>query len=183
VRHGRTERPYTLGDVRAALGRVTRDTAFANDFFRRYIAGREAPDYAALLAHAGILLRPAAPGAAGMGDQGFRFDTTGNAFIASGTLIGSPLYVAGLDRNDRVVSIDGRPIHSQADIDSVLAAHKAGDEVPLSFEGRSGPREVTLTFGESPRLESVPFEEADRPVTDEIRRFRASWLESRIGRE
>src|SRR5688500_2807722 len=65
--HGTTERPYTHDDLQAALGRVTRDTVFARDFFARYIEGREVVDYSALLARAGIRLRRASAGKAFIG--------------------------------------------------------------------------------------------------------------------
>src|SRR3989337_319512 len=31
------ERPYTMNDLRNELGKLAKDTAFANEFFRRYI--------------------------------------------------------------------------------------------------------------------------------------------------
>ncbi|HKP30905.1 MAG TPA: hypothetical protein VJU15_15945, partial [Gemmatimonadales bacterium] len=65
--HGKTERPYTNADARAVLGRVTRDTAFAGWFWRSYVDGREAPDYSALLAQAGVVVRQAAPDVAWVG--------------------------------------------------------------------------------------------------------------------
>ena len=49
-------RPYDMAGVRRALGTLTKDTAFANDFFRRYIEGLEFADYPALLANAGFLM-------------------------------------------------------------------------------------------------------------------------------
>jgi predicted metalloprotease with PDZ domain len=49
--HGRPEEdfaptnPYTMADVIAALGRVTKDPAFAEDFYRRHVAGHDVVDY------------------------------------------------------------------------------------------------------------------------------------------
>ena len=48
-----SQRPYTLEDARDAARRGLGDRAFADDFFSRYIEGREVPDYAKLLAARG----------------------------------------------------------------------------------------------------------------------------------
>jgi predicted metalloprotease with PDZ domain len=171
-------RPYTLDDVRQTLGRVAHDTAFGNDFFRRFIAGHEVPDYAKLLAPAGLRLRKAAAGKAWIGGAPLRFDG-GTVNVAFGPLAGSPLYAAGVERGDRLTKIDARAVTTQADIDSIAAAHKPGDTVPIEFESRGMSRRETLTVGEDPRLELVPFETTGETVTDEMRAFRSKWLGSK----
>jgi predicted metalloprotease with PDZ domain len=176
-------RPYTLADVRRVLGRVAGDARWADDFIRRHVEGRDVPDYERLLARGGFRLRKAKAGAAWIGDEpriGMRFDDS-RATLTAGTLIGSPLYAAGLDRGDRVIAIDGRAIASLADIDAVVAAHKPGDVVRIEFESRGGTRTESLTLRESPALELVPFEVSGEPVTDDIRAFRGRWLGSRVG--
>ena len=50
-------KPYTLQDARDRLADVSGDRAFANDFFDKYIEGRQAPDYGSLFARAGLTLR------------------------------------------------------------------------------------------------------------------------------
>lgn len=167
--------PYTLADVRAALVRISGDARFANDFFDRYIAGKEAAPYAELLAQGGLRVRKAKPGIAWLGDVALRY-TAGAALVAGNTLIGSPLYAAGLDRNDRLVSIDGRNIASADDFNAVLAAHKPGDVAPLVYESRGQHIEGRVTFAESPRIEIVPFEKSGEAVTPEIETFRQNWL-------
>ncbi|HEX6054119.1 MAG TPA: PDZ domain-containing protein [Gemmatimonadaceae bacterium] len=175
-------KPYTLADVRRVLARVAGDQAWADDFVRRYIAGRDVPDYARLLERGGFRLRKAAAGTAWMGNeiQGIRFDSTGATLVA-GTLIGSPLYAAGLDRGDRIVSVDGRPVRAQSDIDALLRAHKPGDVVRIEFATRGETRTEALTLAESPALELVPFEQTGEAVTDAMRAFRAAWLGPRRG--
>lgn len=182
--HGRPEKdfapanPYTMPDVVAALGRVTKDPDFAEDFYQRYVAGHEVVDYEKLLANAGLLLRKANPGGASIGRAQIRF-ANGEAQLMAGTLKGSPLYQAGLSRGDRIISIDGRPVHSQADLDALLAAHKPGDQVTVAFEQRGRNRTATLTLAEDDRLEVVAYEKAGRRVTPAMQRFRESWLGSK----
>ena len=176
--HGATERPYTLADVRTVFARVSGDQAFADRFVSRYITGREAPDYAALLAPAGLLVRVAAPGKAWVGDVPFRADS-GRLLLASGTLVGTPLYDAGLDRGDQLVSLGGRSVATEAEVQAVLDGRRPGDAVPVVFESRGQRRDAMVRLAESPRLEVVTYEAAGRPVTDAMRRFREQWLGSR----
>ncbi len=96
-------RPYTLADLRRVLGEVTKDPAFANEFFRRYIEGGRVVDYEGLLGRAGFLLRKANAGKPWHG--GVLQDREGLVFIGAGTLIGT-LYRAGLDRGDRILSVE-----------------------------------------------------------------------------
>jgi predicted metalloprotease with PDZ domain len=176
--HGKSERPYTMDEVRAALGRVTKDQAFADDFFRRYIAGKEVVDYEMLLGRAGLLLRKANPGRASMGRAMIQYQN-GEARIAGATLVGSPLYQAGLDRGDRILSIDGKAIGSAEELAAIVGARKVGDAVTIRFEQRGRERSARLTLAEDERLEVVPYEKAGKPVTEAMRRFRTDWLSSR----
>ncbi|HMN08284.1 MAG TPA: PDZ domain-containing protein [Gemmatimonadaceae bacterium] len=171
-------RPYTIADARAALARVTGDAAFARDFFARYIEGREAPPYADLLRQAGFLLRPARPNAAWAGDVAVRFEK-GAAVVLAPTPIGSPLYAAGVDRNDRITALDGRALNDGDDFDGVLASHKPGDVVPITYESRGTTVTTTLTLAANPRIEIVPFEAAGEPMSAPMRAFRTAWLGAR----
>jgi len=66
---GLVDAPYTMADLKAVLGRVAGDSRFANDFFARFIQGREVVDYGGLLARAGFVLRPATRGPSREGTQ------------------------------------------------------------------------------------------------------------------
>jgi predicted metalloprotease with PDZ domain len=55
---GYVQSPYTAADLKATLAEVSRDAAFADEFFARYIDGRDVIDYARLLARAGLILQP-----------------------------------------------------------------------------------------------------------------------------
>ena len=66
-------KPYTLKDARDRLAEVSGDRKFADDFFDRYIEGRELPDYEKLFARVELVVRKRNPGGAWVGvfDQGF----------------------------------------------------------------------------------------------------------------
>src|SRR5204863_422889 len=68
ARPGYVARPYTLKDLRDGLADVTKNKAFADEFFDRYVEGREVADYAALLARAGYALHPRSPEAGWAGN-------------------------------------------------------------------------------------------------------------------
>ena len=51
---GSVARPYTIQDLRDVLADVSGDRSFANEFFDRYVQGREVVDYEPLLARAGL---------------------------------------------------------------------------------------------------------------------------------
>lgn len=179
--HGRAERPYTVADAQGVLAQLTGDAGFAADFFGRYVEGHEAADYATLLAQAGFLVRPAAAGRAWLGDVAWRADGDRVA-LQAGPLVGTPVYEAGLDRGDRLLTIDGREATGAAVVAEVLAAHRPGDRVPVTFESRGTTLTATLALAESPRVEVVTFEEAGREPTAAQRAFRARWLGTRAGR-
>jgi predicted metalloprotease with PDZ domain len=178
ARYGRTETPYTLDNWRLTLGQVIRDQAWADSFYHKHVAGQEPIDYASLLARAGLLLRKAAAGQATLGPVGFTRDT-GRVVIATNTLVGSPLYVAGVDRGDRIVTLDGRAMTAPADLESVVAAHKPGDRVSIVFETRGATRNEVVMLAEQPRLEVVTYEQAGMTVTPEMTALRESWLGSK----
>ncbi|HAP35928.1 MAG TPA: peptidase M61 [Bacteroidetes bacterium] len=173
--HGVTEKPYTLDDLRTILGSTVNDQKFADTFFKRYVNEKEFVDYTSLLAYGGMLLRKANEGKAWLGTLPLRFENN-ETVISSGTLVGSPIYKAGLDRGDTIKTIDGKKIGSNADVDSVLVKHKPGDAITIECNQRGEDKKLTVTLAENPKLEIVLFEKAGKPITPAIIAFRESWL-------
>lgn len=169
------QRPYTLDDLRTTLGETVRDTTFANDFFRRFITGREAPDYTSLLARAGILVRPARPGTATIGTP--RLTVRDDAVIVTApVLVGTALYEAGVSTGDRIVALDGRPINSEDTVTVIVAEKRPGDAIEITFEQRGVQRTASVRAGEDPTLEVVLYENAGMELTEGMRQFRSAWL-------
>jgi S1-C subfamily serine protease len=63
---------------------------------------------------------------------------------------GSPASKAGLHEGDVVVAVDGRAVHSAADMAKALAARRIGASIVLDVVDTSGPRRVTLQAVERP---------------------------------
>ncbi len=124
-RFGKTEIPYTVDDLENVLTELTGDDGFATDFFARFVRGREVPDYEALLAHAGLLLRTVDATRAWIGTTNFQY-RNGGAQLTSSPSIGSPLYEAGLSRGDRIVSLGGVTLTEATVLRDILAGHGPG---------------------------------------------------------
>jgi predicted metalloprotease with PDZ domain len=178
---GTVDRPYTMTDLEAALASASGDPAFARDFFARYIQGREAVDYATLLARAGLLLRRVSPGRAFAGDIQLR-DVQGRPRVADAVPFGSPAYAAGLDRDDVILAVAGKETSSAVDVEQAIRAARPGDQVPIVFERRGARVGSTLRLVEDPHVEVVRFEDAGRALTADQRQFRDAWLGSAAGR-
>jgi predicted metalloprotease with PDZ domain len=178
--HGRTEIPYRLEDLEGMLGEVAGDPAWAAELFRRWIHGSELPDYARLLEAAGLLLRPQRPGEAWIGPLGFDF-ANGVATLDEPSTVGSPLHLAGIDRGDVILEVDGVAAGSRDAFADALAGLEPGDTLTLRVRERGLERDVAVTLREDPASELVTFESAGRPLTPEIERFRAEWLGPKAG--
>jgi len=105
-------------------------------------------------------------------------DSTG-ATVTDGTIAGTPLYDAGVDRGDQVISAGGKPIRSEGDWRSLLGAHAPGDEVPLVLRQRGREVRTTLRLGADPSVEVVLLERAGETSSEAQRAFREAWLRSR----
>ena len=174
---GVVARPYTLQDLRGRLSDVSGDSAFANEFFDKYIEGRDVVDYEALLGKAGMLLRRGGQRRPWIGPLNLNFDR-GAARIASPTIEDTPVYAAGLDEDDEVLSIDGQAIAAQGRVDEVLRRHVPGDKLRVAIRRRGLVRNLIVTTAEDPTLELVPAE-VSRPLTAAERRLRDEWLSSK----
>jgi predicted metalloprotease with PDZ domain len=153
-RFGKPQKPYTLPEVEAALGAVS-SPAFAADFFRRNVYGHEPTPYAGLLEKAGWQLQKAAAGKAWLGNV--RLTTEGgNVVVGSNTVRETPLYKAGVDVDDVLLSLDGKPLASAGDVEAILSNHKPGDVVKIAYAHRKQNREAAVTLGENPAYSVTP---------------------------
>ncbi|MGE3277507.1 MAG: M61 family metallopeptidase [Vicinamibacterales bacterium] len=177
---GVVKTPYTIQQAREMLAEVSGDQAFANQFFDRYIQGHDVPAYADLLAPAGFLVRPAREGALWLGNARLDFSGASAARVQTLVPFGSPLYEAGVEQDDQIVSLDGKPLTAPAELEAVLSAHAAGDRVAIQFVRRNGDRvDGTIVLEADPRIQLVPVEATGGTLSADQKRFRDSWLDSR----
>jgi predicted metalloprotease with PDZ domain len=180
-RPGYVARPYTADDLMARLAEVSGDRAFAEEFIRRFVRGHEVPDYARLLARAGLILEPQSPKTPWIGDVRLTFAADG-AHVDTPTLVESPAYRAGIERDDVIVTLDGEALTDTRRLNAVLGRHAPGDVVPVTFLRRGRRVAASLTLEADPRQRIVPVESAGGTLTPAQRKFREEWLGSKVGR-
>jgi predicted metalloprotease with PDZ domain len=178
TKHGKPEIAYNVADLEAVLAGYTKDKSFAQQFFAKYINGHESLDYAPLLGKAGLLLKKRFEGQAWLGDF-IRYKEGSGLTINSNTVIGSPLYNAGLDIDDEILKVDGKAIGKNDELISMLSSHKPGDQISIEYKHRDEQKTVMLELIENPRLEVVTYEQAGKTVSPEMEAFRKAWLGSK----
>jgi len=175
---GKVASPYTIDALKETLAKVSNDRGFTNDFFTKFVEGRELVDYTRLLGRAGLILRKRAAGRPFAGQV--TLQPGGSALRVAGLVPWeSPLYKAGVAQDDQLVNLGGVDLTTTASWDAALSRHQPGARVPLRFVRRSGETvNATLTLDEDPRMEVVLAEKSGATLTDDQRRFRESWLGS-----
>jgi predicted metalloprotease with PDZ domain len=175
---GKVSTTYSIDGLKESLAKISGDRGFANDFFTKYVEGREVVDYTRLLARAGLIMRKRAAGRAFAGQVSLT--AAGSALRVNGLVPWeSPLYKAGVAQDDQLISLDGTALTSMVNYDEALGRHKAGDSVALRFVRRSGETvNATLVLEEDPRVEVMPVEKTGGTLTEDQKRFRESWLNS-----
>jgi predicted metalloprotease with PDZ domain len=174
---GLVARPYTMQDARACLAEVSGDQAFADDFFDRFIQGRDVPDYGLLLRKAGLLLRKRNPGRAWIGTPRLGFEA-GVARVSSPSIEETPAYAAGIDEGDELLRLDAEPITSAARVEEIVRRHKPGEGIRAQIRRQGRVLDLVITAQEDPHLELVPSESNGALGTSE-RALRDMWLKSK----
>lgn len=186
---GKVMKPYIIPDLQSDLAKVTKNPKFAADFFNKYIYGIEKNDYAALLAKAGLLLRKAAPGKGWAGPLSYNRNrgrsgearTTDEAGLpVQVSIIGTPVYKAGLDVGDIILKADGKEVKNAQAFTDIVSAKNPGDKIVVNYKNRTGEHETTITLEESPYFEVVTFEKTGKELTKEQTDFRNNWLSTKV---
>jgi predicted metalloprotease with PDZ domain len=176
---GKVSTPYTADGLKETLAKVSGDRAFANDFFTKFVEGRELVDYTRLLARAGFILRKRAAGRAFAGQVPLQ--SGGSAIRVEGLVPwDSPLYKAGVAQDDQLISLGGVALTSIGAWEGAIAKQKPGARVPLRFVRRSGETvNAIIELIEDPRMEVVPLETTGGVLSADQLAFRKAWLASR----
>jgi predicted metalloprotease with PDZ domain len=159
---------------------VAKDPRFANDFFRRYVEGREVPDFAALFAPAGFrfsqdsLVKPF---------FGASMDSVAKGVVINWASEVGSAYAAGLSDGDVVLAVDGEPVTSPAVLGAIISRHRVGDVVGLEVLQKGVvPSAVSIPLNGLPRGKLETFESAGLPISEAMRALRGRWLSSKIVR-
>jgi predicted metalloprotease with PDZ domain len=171
---GKPEIPYTVPGLQEVLAGVTGDKKFAQEYFEKYIYGHEPIDFTPLLAQAGFRLRKTEAGKAWIGSP--RMSEREGLLIETATLRGTPLYEAGPDVDDKILSIDNQDIRTFSDLNTVLDRLHPGASVSIRYLHRNEEKTGKIVLQENPAMIVESFETAGLPPTPEIIQFRQRWL-------
>ncbi|MBD2768558.1 M61 family metallopeptidase [Hymenobacter sp. BT664] len=176
-------KPYTVPDLQRVLGEVSKDTVFANRFFRLYVYGREQPRFNESLLGAGLVVIPTRVLGAALPRQ-VEFDEQGRCIVAYNAQIGSGLYKAGIDRGDHLMMLDGKEIKSAGDLDAILHTHSPNDVVFVRVKTRGGVERTTqLILAEDPNVQVKPVEGVEKMVySPNQKTLREAWLASQASK-
>ncbi|MBC7795971.1 MAG: PDZ domain-containing protein, partial [Pyrinomonadaceae bacterium] len=116
-----------------------------NDFFTKFVRGREELDYNQAFADFGLKLETAtnAPEAALLGAD---FRPTGDLTVAQ-VRAGTPAYEQGLNSGDQIVAMNGFRVANQLDLNSRLAERKPNDKIKLTIFRYDELRELEIVLG------------------------------------
>ena len=188
VRHGKpggpvpgiVAKPYTVKDLRDHLATLTSNRKFADDFFDKYIEGRDVPDFRRLLALAGYSLTMAPAGKGWLGNV--TVTETGNGLAVgvpprpSPVPFNTPLYDAGIDSGDTIKTIDGQSANQAAW--NAIGNRKPGDQVTLGVMRRGGEMITkTVILKQDPNARQVVPMDNMSPAQ---KAFRDNWLASKV---
>jgi predicted metalloprotease with PDZ domain len=183
---GIVAKPYTLRDLREHLATLSGNRKFADDFFDKYVEGREAPDYARLLALAGYSLQMAPIGKGWIGNILISESPNGLAVGGAGARpypvpFNMPIYEAGIDSGDIIKTIDGVPATLVGW--NTIATRKPGEVVSVGVMRRGGTVVVkTITVKQDPTaLSVIPVESMPGgSLTPAQKSFRDAWISTRV---
>ena len=168
-------RNYTPQDFQKVSEQVA--GASLDDFFRRYVRGREEIDYNAIFAPAGLRLQTNRPNAAATAFLGANFEQQSDRLVVRNVPAGTPAYDQGLNANDQIIAMDGIRIAQPdviRDFNARLEMKKPGDRIRLTFFRFDELRELTVTLaGRAP--EDYRFLPVAN-VTDQQRKLYQGWL-------
>jgi predicted metalloprotease with PDZ domain len=173
TKYGKTEKPYTVEDVKTTLSEYV-NADFATNFFNQFIFKGEFPPFEKLFEGMGIKYQKASPSKSYLGapvgetEQGIQ--------IIQNTRIGTPAYKAGLENGDIMLSIGGQLISSPEMVDSIITKFSPGKEVEVLFKRFGQEKKCMVTLEEDPTIRLSFFEDERLPADEQKMKQRLAWL-------
>lgn len=166
---GQTEIPYTVRDIQEELAEYAGEK-FATTFFNKYIFDSQMPDYKSLLATTGVQFVKANMNKASLGTD-IRIED-GVGFLRSNAVIGSPVYKAGIEAGDEIISIGGKALKTVESVDEIISNYKPGDKVEVVYRRWGKEKTVQLTLIEDKTYKT----DLNAKASNEVKSKRESWI-------
>jgi len=170
---GKSETPYTREDAKNTLVKITGDQLFADKFFSEHIYGQTIPDYASLLAFAGLEVKQKDEESAFVGKVKFEFEGEA-AIVSRPILVDSPLYNAGVEKGDQIVKLGRRTIRSQRLWNKALAQFKPGDITTIEYIQRGETVEKRIAIISDPAVKILKLDQENATQAQQL--FLVNWL-------
>lgn len=148
------------------------------DFFRKYVRGRDEIDYNAAFADFGLKLESAITNAPQAAYLGADMRPQGDFLTITTIPAGTPAYEGGLNTGDLILAIDGFRISNQNDLNARLADRKPSDKVRLTLFRFDRLREIEVPLG-ARAAEQYRFTLASNP-TDAQKQLYQGWLNAEL---
>lgn len=164
-------RNYTPEEFQRAAERVAGGSL--EEFFARYVRGREELDYNAALAFVGLRLGEEGAVPAERVYFGADVGQEGDRLVVRRVYSGAPAYDQGLNAGDQIVALDGRRVSQQSFL-ARLGERRPGDTVNLTLFRDDDLRTLSIKLGGR-----APVDYRILPVrqpTPEQTRLRSAWL-------
>tara|TARA_R110000765_G_scaffold175859_3_gene280789 strand:+ start:5768 stop:7564 length:1797 start_codon:yes stop_codon:yes gene_type:complete len=171
--YGKTEKPYTIENLNQSLNQYAGEE-FGHNFFNNYIHKSDMPKYNELFSSVGIDLSQDDNAAYFGAAVSITDDLNGK--IQSNTKIGSPAYKAGLDKDDVITSINGKPFPNGIQFDAFVKKFKPNDMLSVTYlsDGQEKNTEVILESDPSYAI-SLQEKNGDK-LSKKVLKERKDWL-------
>ncbi len=165
-KHGKKEKPYTVEDLHGLLKDYAGD-AFGDYFFQNYIYKSNMPEMQRLFESVGVSLSQDANKAS------FGVSVT-NGAITRNTTIGTAAYKAGLEKGDKIISVNNTPVTQENSFSDIIVDLRPTDVLNITYERYGVTRETTATLQQDPSYTI----ELDATVSNKkILKRRDLWLD------
>lgn len=145
-------RGYTDAEFKAMVEKISGIDFSA--FWKKYVNGTDAIEYAKYFAYAGINVKDENAGK-NIPYLGVASKKVEGNMIVSSVSRNSAAWDAGLNFNDVLVSVDGLPIDSALEKMPVIATHKVGDVITVTIKRDGVIQDLKLTLKANPNLKLV----------------------------
>ena len=171
---GKPEIPYSVRDLQARLAEYAGES-FANEFFSQHIFKSQMPDYEGLFKKMGVVFQNPNAGAPTL--NAFVRVREGVGQLAQNAIVDTPLYEAGIEKEDKILSINGTALSTfqGRSIDELIADKKPGDviEVEIDRWGTKMTKKVTIAETQNKRSSW------DANANAAAKKRREAWLKAK----
>ncbi len=168
-KYGKTEIPYSVRDLESVLIEYAGEK-FAVQFFEQHIFKSEMPDYETLFNEMGVNFELENPRLASLG--GSIRENDGIWKLTANAKIGSPLYEAGIESEDEIISIGGIRLSEVNGVVEILERRRPGQTVEIVFSRWGEEKRVRVLLAASDIMKS----EIDKRANRQKRALREAWL-------